>query len=189
MAQRYVYSDPHFGHSGIRYIPGNEQFRDGTIEERDEKLIENWNSVVNKRDVVYLLGDIGWDKPQGYVTHGIIPRLAGRIEVLGGNHDTAEILTPFDKVHGVIVKTVNNAHCIFTHIPIHPQEMWWDYNLHGHLHTGTVKKYAHTKDMRDMGERDPRYINVCGEHLGFTPQLLEDVVPDQHTLVKRKRRH
>lgn len=175
MSQRFVYSDPHFGHANIRFVPGNEQFREVTSEERDETIVENWNNVVHKRDVVYLLGDVGWDS-HGYVSAGIIPRLNGRIEVVGGNHDTAEILQHFDKVHGVLIKTIGNYQCVLTHIPIHPQEMWWDYNIHGHLHAGTVKKWATTKDMRKQGPTDKRYINVCGEHMNFTPQLIEDVL-------------
>jgi calcineurin-like phosphoesterase family protein len=201
MSRRFVYSDPHFGHANIRFVPGNERFRDVTPEERDETIVENWNSVVTKRDVVYLLGDVGWDRMQvdshgygigpklGYVSGGVIPRLQGRIEVVGGNHDTAEILQHFDKVHGVLIKTVNNARVVFTHIPIHPQEMWWDYNVHGHLHGGTVKEYAVTPDHREIGPTDKRYINACGEHLNFTPQLLEDIVPQQDKKRKLQRKH
>lgn len=177
MTERYIISDPHWGHEGIRFIPVRKEVCGNmTPEEHDEFLVDNWNRVVTKRDTVYLLGDIGWDK-KGYVGAAIIPRLKGRIEVVGGNHDTAEILQYFDKVHGVIVKTINGQRCVLTHIPIHPQEMWWDYNLHGHLHGNTVKKHAHTKEWAHAGERDPRYINVCCEHMGYTPQPLEEVVP------------
>jgi calcineurin-like phosphoesterase family protein len=148
-----------------------------TIEEHDEALIDNWNKVVGKRDLVYHLGDVGMDRPAGYFGAGIYPRLNGRKYVIGGNHDTPEILAHFDKVNGCIRMDINGRNCMLTHIPIHPQEMWWEFNLHGHLHGGTVKKFAYDKDMRALGERDPRYINCCCEHLNYTPQLLEDVVP------------
>ena len=177
MTNRFVISDPHFNHAGILFIPGREKFRHMTIEEHDQRLIENWNMVVGKRDVVYLLGDIGYDRPKGYVTAGIRPQLNGRIEVVGGNHDTAEILQCFDKVHGVMVKQICGYKCVITHIPIHPQEMYWDYNIHGHLHSNVVKKWAETPDQgRAQGEYDPRYISACCEHVNFTPIPIEDLV-------------
>ena len=191
MSERYIISDPHFGHPNIRHIPvRKDTCGDMTMQEHDEFLVDNWNRVVGKRDTVYLLGDIGMDRPMGYVTRGIIPRLKGSIHVLGGNHDTAEILQPFFKVHGVITMTIEGYRCILTHIPIHPQEMWWDYNIHGHLHGNTVKKDAWTKDMAKLNlPEDPRYICVCCEHMNYTPQLLESVVTGRGESLTRRGRN
>lgn len=47
-------SDTHFGHKNIlRFCkrPWN------TVEEMDEGLIQNWNKVVGKDDIVFHLGD------------------------------------------------------------------------------------------------------------------------------------
>lgn len=181
MSNRFFFSDPHWGHDNIRFIPVRKDVCGNmTAVEHDEFLIDNWNGVVTKRDTVYLLGDIGWDK-KGYVMQAIIPRLTGNIVVVGGNHDTAEILqtaATSGKVNGVLTMAIEGYRCVITHIPIHPQEMYWDYNIHGHLHGNTVKKYAHTIDMGKpgMGEDDPRYINVCCEHTAYTPIPVEDVV-------------
>jgi calcineurin-like phosphoesterase family protein len=37
-----------------------------TIEEHDEHIIEKWNSVVHKRDITYILGDITMEKSSPY---------------------------------------------------------------------------------------------------------------------------
>ncbi len=194
MSNRFIISDPHYGHDNIRFIPGRREICGNmTPVEHDEFLIDNWNGAVGKRDTVYLLGDLGWDK-HGYVSHGVAPRLKGQIIVIGGNHDTAEILQAFatnGKVNGVITMSIAGYRCVLTHIPIHPQEMYWDYNIHGHLHGNTVKEFAHTKDMGKIGPDDKRYINVCCEHMNFTPQPLEEVVltrSGRTERVKRKNR-
>lgn len=178
MSNRFIISDPHWGWDGIQHIPvRKDTCGNMTMHEHDEFLVDNWNSVVGKRDIVYVGGDLGKDK-HGYVTHGIFPRLKGTIIVIGGNHDTAEILSAFTKkVNGVLILKVAGFKCVFTHIPIHPQEMYWDYNIHGHLHGNIVKVGAIDKNMGkcDLPE-DKRYINVCCEHVNYTPRLLEDVV-------------
>ena len=50
----------------------------------DEHIIDQWNRVVNKRDTVYLLGDVTMEKQTNY---DILDRLEGRINVVLGNHD------------------------------------------------------------------------------------------------------
>ena len=180
MSTVFVISDPHFNAPNVRYIPGRKEWAEGmSIEEHDQKLIDNWNSVVGKRDVVWLLGDIGHDKPRGYLKGFVVAQLQGTIKVIGGNHDTARVLQDFatdGHVHGAVSKSIAGYRCMLTHIPIHPQEMWWDLNIHGHLHANTVKRHATHKEHREIGPSDPRYLNVCCEHLGYTPQPIEELV-------------
>lgn len=52
-------SDLHFGHKNIVDLC-RRPFAD--VEEMDAVLIENWNRKVKKNDVVYLTGDVVWDK-------------------------------------------------------------------------------------------------------------------------------
>ena len=58
---------------------------------------------------------------------------------------------------------------IFTHIPVHPDNLRGHYrgNVHGHLHCHLV--------LRD-GQIDKRYFNACVERNDFTPVPLERVV-------------
>lgn len=73
-------ADTHFGHSNIiKYC--NRPF--SSIEEHDQSLIENWNSLVKGGDTVYHLGDFGfYDRIQR-----IIQKLHGNIHLIRGNHD------------------------------------------------------------------------------------------------------
>lgn len=76
----YLTADTHFGHNNIiRYC--NRPFN--TVDEMDDKIIENWNNVVTNEDIVYVLGDFAFNNFKTYVD-----RLNGtRIYLLPGDHD------------------------------------------------------------------------------------------------------
>jgi calcineurin-like phosphoesterase family protein len=51
----FITSDLHFGHDrGFLYEPRGFS----NIESHDETVIQNWNSVVEPEDEVYILGDL-----------------------------------------------------------------------------------------------------------------------------------
>ena len=77
----FIISDLHFGHENLC-----RNLRGMSAEENDALLIQRWNNVVNKRDKVWILGDITLDKPE--LIKRIIPQLHGFKEVILGNHDT-----------------------------------------------------------------------------------------------------
>ena len=75
-------SDSHFGHEGaIKYCMRPYK----SIEEMDEALIHNWNSVVKHTDNVYHLGDLSFHKPAR--TLEILSLLKGHKHLILGNHD------------------------------------------------------------------------------------------------------
>ena len=53
----YFISDLHLGHKNVLKFD-NRPFIN--IEEHDKTIIDNWNSKVNDKDDVYVLGDISW---------------------------------------------------------------------------------------------------------------------------------
>jgi calcineurin-like phosphoesterase family protein len=164
-------------------MPGRKQdFFGFDIEAHDQFIVDNWNAAVGKRDTIYFMGDVGMDKG-GFLTNDLIPRLKGEIHFIGGNHDTAEMARNFPYMHGVVTLTVLGKRVILTHIPIHPQEMYWDYNVHGHLHANTVKLDAINAEMGKQEGRmqDPRYICVSVEHINYTPAHLDCVIRDRTT--------
>lgn len=54
----FVISDMHFGHANI--IPFCNRRPFGSVEDMDETMIANWNSVVSENDIVINLGDYVW---------------------------------------------------------------------------------------------------------------------------------
>lgn len=83
MAQVFFTADLHFGHDRIRDLAGRPFT---SVEEMDEALIENWNTVVRRpEDIVWVLGDYALgDRTRGL---GYLSRLNGRKMLVSGNHD------------------------------------------------------------------------------------------------------
>lgn len=156
MSRIFLTSDTHWGHWRIlEYEAVNRPFHD--ITEHDEYLIARWNERVNDADTVWHLGDVFFKKENAHLLH----RLKGKKRLILGNHDHYDlsVYTPFfEKILGCA--TLHD--CVLTHIPIHPSQFFrFKANIHGHLHSHTID--------------DPRYVNVCVEHWGLAPVLLDDV--------------
>lgn len=135
MINTWFTSDTHFFHENIlKYEPEARPF--ATVEEMNEKLIENWNSVVKPKDKVYHLGDFCFG---GVKNVSIAARLNGSKRLVMGNHDKypiEEYAKYFDKIFGV---TFWNEY-ILSHVPVHIGQMQGEkrrcwVNLHGHLHS------------------------------------------------------
>lgn len=160
MTETFLISDTHFGHKNICTF-----FRDDgsplrpwdNLEEMEEALIERWNSAVSPSDKVYHLGDVA------IARSGLkcLERLNGNKVLIRGNHDIFKLSD-----YSQYFKDIRGCHyldkTILTHIPVHPVNlMRYSANIHGHLHYRTVP----TPD----GTDNPRYFNVCVEHIDYTP--------------------
>jgi calcineurin-like phosphoesterase family protein len=76
-------SDLHFCHANIiKYC--NRPF--SSVEEMNEGLITNWNSVVKQQDTVYIVGDVIFAKDIS-IAESIFKRLNGSKVLIAGNHD------------------------------------------------------------------------------------------------------
>jgi calcineurin-like phosphoesterase family protein len=121
----------------------------------NEYIVDKWNSVVNKRDHVFILGDVTMEKTLYYP---VLSLLKGTKTVVMGNHDepqhVVELLKYVNKVAGMIDY---KKQFILTHCPIHPSqlEFRYSYNIHGHVHENSLD--------------DPRYINVSAEVINYEP--------------------
>jgi len=155
------YSDPHFGHLNMAIKRG---FKDQY--EMNEHIISEWNKIVSKRDVTWILGDITMEKSFDYYN---LDQLNGIKKIILGNHDEPQhvpaLLTYVNSVSSMrYLKDKEFGNIIFTHAPIHPCELEYRYNIniHGHVHTNTLS--------------DKRYINVSAEVIDYKPKLLSELI-------------
>jgi len=82
MTKRFIISDTHFYHEKmIKY----EARPFASVEEMNKTMINNWNKVVSKRDIVYHLGDFSFSNFE--MIKKIFDQLKGRIILIAGNHD------------------------------------------------------------------------------------------------------
>lgn len=164
MSEIFIISDTHFGHKDIIKFSETSPFRPfETIEEHDEELVDRWNKVVTKQDVVWHLGDVAF----GQRNLKILDRLKGTKKLILGNHDTYGIhnyLQYFSKVYGC----AQYESMLFTHIPVNTNQFpRFILNVHGHLHTKWV--------LREDGFRDVRYFNASCENTNLAPMPIEEV--------------
>lgn len=158
MSKCYVIADTHFGHRNI--IKWRDEFE--TVEEHDNHIIEQWNKTVRKRDTVFVLGDVAFDKE----ALSKFKQLNGRKVLVAGNHDDFNIkdyVEYFDDVRGAIKR--NGVW--LTHIPIHDIGARDCLNIHGHLHRDSIKVEA--------GEKIT-HVNVCCEMVEYTPVELDELI-------------
>ena len=155
MSNVYVISDLHLSHLNMAKRRGFE-----TIEEHDNYIIESWNSVINKKDTVWVLGDITMEKKDPYK---LLSELKGVKNIVLGNHDLPQHITELLRYTNKICGSFKYKNCILTHIPVHHIELdRFTYNIHGHLHSDSLG--------------DQRYINVSCEQVDYKPVLLNDLV-------------
>ena len=87
MAKTFFVSDTHFGHENIISFCGRPF---ASVDEMDEALIKNWNSIVSKEDTIIHLGDFTFYKDKKKI-QSIFSRLNGHKCLIFGNHDTKEV--------------------------------------------------------------------------------------------------
>lgn len=168
MSQTFFIADLHYGHNNI-----SEKFRTefATDEEHNQIIHDNILSVANKRNDIYILGDIVFKTDYFPLIREYIEHFRN-VHLVLGNHDhksfAAYAIKHGAKVHGFLAK----FNYWLSHCPIHPQEMYRaQANIHGHLHTTKVMKPFHPAyDVKQ--DIDPRYLCVSCEQVGYKPISL-----------------
>jgi calcineurin-like phosphoesterase family protein len=147
----YFTSDLHFNHQRIiEYEPKTRPFN--SVEEMNETLIANWNSVVKPEDTVYVLGDFAMGPAND--VRGLVARLNGTIKLVRGNHDTPTKLKIYQEM-GIEIKDIEyliykGRFFILCHFPIASPEFIQMVvrdnsevvNVYGHLHSNAPKGYV-----------------------------------------------
>lgn len=167
MSKVYFISDLHLGHKQIlEFSPSREG---DTVLEHDHAIVVKWNSIVKKRDTVWVLGDVAWEVD----SLKVLNEMNGTKILVMGNHDTFDLpvyLKYFKTVYGF--KTYKGYW--ISHAPIHPVELRGRKNIHGHVHMNrVVNQYT--------GDPDENYIPVCVEYNNGYPILFEDIVNGNFT--------
>lgn len=163
MGKTFVIADLHFGHKNMAIHRGFKSLID-----HDEHIINSWNSVVLKKDTVWILGDVSMEKSSEYHK---LSRLNGYKKVVLGNHDMCKTSHNFEilKFVNAICGAVTNKSkgYVMTHIPIHESELErFRLNIHGHVHRNSIP--------------DDRYVNVSCENVNYTPILLQDLLNQEN---------
>lgn len=186
MSNFYI-ADTHINHANcLRF--DNRPF--STVEEMNEALITNWNSVVTNNDVVYILGDWIWGKVNEQYLQ-IAASFNGNKVLIVGNHDPKQIdkglrngtriveLSPLKEI-----VEEDGSHIILCHYPMPFFRCNYRgdfYMFCGHVHTS--KEDTYLEDLRrtlrencyEFGDNLGQIVNVgCMKpYMNYTPQKFE----------------
>ena len=155
----WITADWHFGHNNIiKYC--NRPFANTT--EMNNTIIKNYNKVVGKNDLVYVLGDVSFLNTVS--TAEIIKSLNGFKILIKGNHDhktnSGYRKMGFNEVYDKPI-ILNNLF-ILSHEPISPLMLGGFLNIHGHTHN-TSENNVHNQ------------FSACLEMTDYKPISLADI--------------
>lgn len=160
MGITYHTADLHLNHARLIDPTGTQPHRRtfSCIEEHDQTIEDNWNSLVTKHDKVFVHGDVTFQMGGFDILH----RLKGFKVLIKGNHDDLfplyKYADVFDDIQGALKY---HGNLLLSHIPIHESQMSrFKANIHGHLHSDVLP--------------DPRYLCVSLEQTAFTPISHEE---------------
>lgn len=167
MSKHYFIADTHFGHSNI-HLKFRKEF--SSQEEHNETIHENIMTCGNKRDCIWLLGDIIFKESEFWRISAYAKKFQ-QVYLILGNHD-AKSLPRYALQHkNVCVMGVEQRWGLwFSHVPIPEYELYRGNSVHGHLHNKPI--------MFDNGvytEQDGRYFCVSCEQVGYKPISLNNI--------------
>lgn len=163
----------HLGHESIAKYRGFS-----SSEEHDNHLISQWNSVVNKRDTTYIIGDVTMEKARAYYK---LDMLKGRKIVCLGNHDRHQDVKQLLQYVDGVAGAVDYKGFILTHVPIHPNEaQFYRGNIHAHIHhINKLEEVIVNDSYLDEGSKPTatlrKYFNVDAHLMNYKPQSIEDL--------------
>lgn len=159
----FAISDNHWGHQNIiKY--SNRIFN--SVEEMDEIMIQEWNSVIKNTDTVFYLGDFTFYRDKTKIDE-ILQRLNGNIIFIKGNHDDDELVKNprFLKFRDYYELKIDGYKFVMMHYPL----LEWNgsyrgtIHLHGHCHG-------------NLGPITRRRVDVGVDSLGYKPRSLEQII-------------
>jgi calcineurin-like phosphoesterase family protein len=199
MMNMWFISDTHFWHDKIRMLalrPFN------SLEEMNEAMVSNWNSVVSPSDTVYHLGDFAYGTWKGGNPRDIFDRLNGQKHLIVGNHDHEDTRSlPWQSQSYIKNIRYGKNKIVLCHYPM----IEWDgcfhgsYHFHGHTHNVSPLEII-TREVQDIkamqihhhmngwpsdhikSRFEPYYKNwrnVSVEMINYTPQHIDELLKDQ----------
>ncbi len=165
----YFTSDIHFGHEKI-IKHCKRPFND--VESMNNRIINNWNKIINYDDEVYILGDLTM-KGAAYANE-YLQKLTGKKYFISGNHDRFIYNKDFNNNLFVFIKNYyeleyKNIKFILFHYPIHEWNGYYKntIHLHGHIHTNNIDKFQ---------LKHGNIYDVGVDANNFTPISIEDII-------------
>ncbi len=169
----YFQSDQHFSHENIiKYC----QRPFASIEEMNQKIIENYINTITDNDIVFFLGDITIKRSSSFkpFLSDVLRKLPGEKHLILGNHDKYSNKFYIEDCGFISVnRKINTAHVIMTHDPKTFTKGELDSDkllIHGHIHLLNQNSYS---DSYPDNLKKYNLFDVGCDANNFTPVSLD----------------
>ena len=175
MKNIWLISDTHFFHSNIlKFTDDNGELIRGklfdTVEQMNECMLDNWNSVVKPGDIVYHLGDVMMGNKEEFKKYW--KQLNGSKRLIVGNHDDIKWMAQNELFTKILMwRMFTEFGLLLSHVPIHESGLRRGsptdetapmlLNIHGHIHQNPSPTEHHRC--------------VCVEQINYTPINIEEL--------------
>lgn len=153
-------SDWHFFHDRIlEFHPKRKELFGTDMKEVTEKMILKWNSTVDKKDTVYILGDLAFGTVDQ--KRKLFQRLNGNKILILGNHDKIpnELNSYFN--HITLLKNMRFKKSVFSYLPKDIEVIMCHFPLYRweHMEKGSIMVHGHCHGKVDL---DNNHFNSAG---------------------------
>lgn len=176
MGKIFLTSDTHFGHSKD-FLWKPRGFK--SSQEHDMTIIHNWNSIVQKEDDVYILGDLMLED----TNYGLqcVSQLNGKLHLIRGNHDSNVRWAMYAELPNVVElcgwATVIRYRKFNFHLSHWPTDTA-NYDDDKGLRTKIISISGHTHKKEKFHNNNPVKYNVALDAHNNYPVLLDDIITD-----------
>ena len=190
MGKQFYIADYHFSHSNIIKF---DKRPFNSVEEMDRKMIENWNNVVSKEDIVYILGDFCWGTEDRWIE--ILNQLKGNKVLIRGNHDIKDmpqqLKNQFQYIKDYAEVKDNGKRVLLSHYPMPFYRGAYNsdiVHLYGHIHVTIendfmehIREYINENDNRGNSKHQCQFYNVGAmvSYIDYTPRTLDEILNAQ----------
>ena len=184
MGQIWVTSDLHFGHNRD-FLWEPRGFN--SIYEMNDAIIENWNSIVDMEDDIYVLGDVMLGNNEAGID--MIKQLKGNIHLIRGNHDTDSRMELYNNCYNIVEITegqflrYNGYHFYLSHYPCLTAN--WDGDRPLKKRIISLCGHVHTKDrFYDMNKGIIYHCELDAHNI--YPVLMDTIIEDIENYINER---
>lgn len=176
MGNVFFTSDCHWNHTNIiKYC--ERPFE--SVEDMNETLINNWNSQVQKNDIVFYLGDLLMGS--NYVLlDALIKSLNGNIILIRGNHDhftdKQYLSCGIKKVSDLLEIDLLDYHFVLCHFQMQQWNKSHEGTLHLYGHEHDRKLYPFNHNLYKQLGISERKQNVCIDSNNYHLYTLSEII-------------
>ena len=146
-----------------------------TVDEMNEKIIENLQAVVGEYDDLYILGDLTLGSLLNALP--LLRRIPGRVHVIIGNHDTDNRIMAYKhlgwEVRFANVIKYGKYSFFLSHYPTNSSNPG-----ENKLNLATINLYGHTHQETSWDAANPFAYHVGMDSHDCKPILLSDIIDE-----------